>query len=211
MEQTIKIADYLTNRLTPQEAEEVKLQIANNPEWAEEAAFLKEVLFSAIEVKKEQLREHFAAIEAKLKKQQANSLADSIEKIKTVIQDYADYTLEQLKALFAPVPHYQPLLAMPTRAGGLEVLVPENGVDCTDEGLYFELSEASDETLELSIENNQCDEVYTLEIEPNTFQFTVPFAANSHPPGRYYWKLMVDDEMIISEFFVGKEMKPNLQ
>ncbi len=208
MEQTIKIADFLTNRLSPQEAEAVRLQIANNPEWAEEAAFLQEVLFSAIEVKKKQLREHFAVVEAKLKKQQAKSLSASIDKMKTSVQKQLDYSIEQLKELFAPVPHYQPLLAMPTRAGGIEVLVPENGVDCTDEGLYFELSETSKELLELSIENNQCDEVYTLEIEPNTFQFTVPFVAKEHPPGRYYWKLMVEDEMVISEFFVGKDMKP---
>lgn len=208
MEHTIKIADYLTNRLSKEETEEVRLQIANDPEWAEEAAFLKEVLFSAIEVKKTQLRTHLGAIEVKLQKNEATNLAVYFDQAKKVIQEHIDYSIEYLKELFAPVPHYQPLLAMPTRAGNIEVLVPDNGVDCQDEGLYFELSEASDETLELSIENNQCEEVYSQEIEANALQFTVHFAAKDYPPGRYYWKLMVEDEMVISEFFVGKDLKP---
>ncbi|MEZ4886780.1 MAG: hypothetical protein R3E32_18775 [Chitinophagales bacterium] len=206
MEQMTKIADFITHRLSPEEAAMVELRIAEDAEWKEEEAFQREVLFTAIEVKKMQLRKQFAGIEAKLQKKYANNLSTSIDKIKTSIKEHVEYSVEQLKELFAPVPHYQPLLAMPTRAGSLEVMIPQNGIDCTDEGLQFELTEASDETLELSIENNQCEEVYTQEILPNTFQFIVPFAAKDYPPGRYYWKLMVEDEMIISEFFVGKDL-----
>lgn len=208
MEHTIKIADYLTNRLSKEASEEVRLQIANDSEWAEEAVFLKEVLFSAIEVKKNQLRTHLDTLEVKLQENETTNLTVYFKKAKTVIQEHIDYSIEHLKALFAPVPHYQPLLAMPIRAGNIEVLVPKNGVDCSDEGLYFELSETSDEILELSIENNQCEEVYSQEIEADAVQFTVPFAAKDYSPGRYYWKLMVEDEMVISEFFVGKNLKP---
>ena len=73
--------------------------------------------------------------------------------------------------------------------------------------MYFELSEESEEDLELSIENNQCEELYIQEIPSHTQQFYVPFAAKNYPPGRYYWKLMVEDEMILAEFFIGKNVQ----
>ena len=52
MEHINKIADFLTGRLSPQEMEEIRLQIESNKEWSDELAFQKDLIFCSIEVKK---------------------------------------------------------------------------------------------------------------------------------------------------------------
>ncbi len=200
-----QVADFLTGRLSPQEAEEVRRKIETNPEWAEEAAIQEEILFTAIEVKKIQLKTQFDGIEAKLQLQKEKEFATKIADFKSFVYQQVEYGLDQLAALFTLVPQYQPLLGMPLRGQDIEVLMPNEGTDCFNEGLSFQLSKGSEFPLEVVVENNQCEEVYSQEIAPNTADFTLFFPAKDHPPGRYYWKLMLEEEMIMSEFFIGKE------
>lgn len=200
-----RIADFITGKLSPQEAEKVKQKIETNSEWAEEAAIQEDILFAAIEVKKIQLRTQFDRIEANLQSQTKQGLVAKITGFKSFVSQQVEYSLEQLTALFTPVPQYQPLLAMPMRGHDIKVLMPDAGIDCFNEGLSFQLSKGSEFPLEVVVENNQCEEIYAQEIDSNTTDFTLFFPAREHPPGRYYWKLMLEEEMIMSEFFIAKE------
>jgi len=206
MERTIRIADFLTNRLSPQEAEEVRLQIANDAEWAEEAAFLEDISFSAIEVKKEALRKRFDAIEVKLQRETPEGITILMDKIKDSIKNYIDYSIDQLADLFVPVPHYQPILAQVQRGEDFEVLRPEKGADCWESGLSFEFSNGLEEVLELSIENNQSEELYSGDIPAHSIYFNPLFSSKDHPPGRYYWKVTSDNETIMGDFFIGRDL-----
>ncbi|MFK7903782.1 MAG: hypothetical protein AB8B69_01595 [Chitinophagales bacterium] len=206
MERTIRIADFLTNRLPLQEAKEVSLQIANDPEWAEEAAFLKDLSVSAVEVKKAALRKQFNNIEVKLQRETSEGMTTLMNKIKDSVKNHIDYSIDQLAGLFAPVPHYQPILAQVQRGGDFEVLKPEKGADCWSDGLFFEFSNGLEEALELSIENNQSDELYSGEIPAHSIYFNPQFSSKDHPPGRYYWKVTSDNETIMGDFFIGKDL-----
>ncbi|MGB1241604.1 MAG: hypothetical protein ACPG49_03725 [Chitinophagales bacterium] len=207
MDRIIQIADFLENRLSPKDVEKVRLQIINDPEWAEEAAFLKDLSFSAIEVKKAALRKRFNEVEVKLQRETPNGVTVLMNKIKNSIKDHVDYSLDQLTNLFAPVPTYQMAISQTKRGVDFDVLKPEKGGDCWEDGLSFELSNGVGEALELTIENNQSDELYSDEIPAHTIYFKPSFSSKDHSPGRYYWKLTSDNETIMGDFFIGRDLQ----
>ncbi len=207
MERIIQIADFLTNRLSPEEAEEVRTQIETNSEWAEEAAFLKDLSSSAIEVRKLELRRQFNDIEIKLQREAPNGVVVLMNKIKNSIKNHVDYSLEELTNLFIPVPTYQVAILQTKRGEDFDVLKPKKGADCWEEGLSFELSNGVEEVLELTIENNQAEELYSGEIPPHTIYFKPLFSSKDNLPGRYYWKVTSDNETIMGDFFIGKDIQ----
>lgn len=117
-------------------------------------------------------------------------------------------TREELEKQFAPVAEYERVLASSHRANNedtFDVLLPYNGTKCHNRTLVFNLSpsaNADTEIIKLRIENNQKCALIKQNITPNTTQFTILLANEQFPAGRYYWKLLKGDEMIIREFFI---------
>ena len=153
-------------------------------------------------VGREQVLEQLKATESSITKE-AQSGVKWLEKL----NDAAQYSLEQLTAFFAPVPNYQAALAYTTRAESIEVISPINGMDCNNGLLDFELEEEPDDDIKVVIENNQHETILTQHINDDITSFTI-LLPEQLVPGRYYWKLITEDELVIGEFFIGKALKP---
>lgn len=115
-------------------------------------------------------------------------------------------TREELEKQFAPVAEYERVLVSSHRANNnntFDALLPYNGTKCHNRTLIFNINPSTDgEIVKLRIENNQKRALIKQNVAPNTTQFTILLAVEHFPAGRYYWKLLKGDEMIIREFFI---------
>ncbi len=123
--------------------------------------------------------------------------------------DKADYTLEQLAALFRPVVTYEPLLAHAHRGNDIPLIVTEKEWDMAVEDMVLTFSEPISSDFSLAIENNQRQVVWTSIIPEASIDFTLTLQdTNIQAPGRYYFKLSNDKQTLLQEFFVHKDWMP---
>ncbi|MFK7907432.1 MAG: hypothetical protein AB8B69_20015 [Chitinophagales bacterium] len=119
--------------------------------------------------------------------------------------DKANYTLDQLAALFRPVPTYQSLLAIAHRGSKISLQKPDKEWDLAISPIELTFSEPNREDLSLVIENNQRKNVWNSTIPKNNTVFTIRLEDTEiSVPGRYYLKLSNGKETILNEFFVHK-------
>ncbi len=170
------------------------------------------------------LRKSFVKEELKLTKDLILSIEEReaaripmTQKIKQsfeTIEEKINQSIDELANLFLPFPLYEKqVLQFAQRASGkskLPLKTPPHEVDCPDHQLYFELENRLniDDEIEIVIENNVAEEVAAFEFESDTLQFPLNLADKELSPGRYYWKFMVSDIVLIGCFFIEKGLMP---
>ncbi len=203
IEQLDLIEKYCTTGLNNNE----QATLEQIPDWQEAIRFYQDFGTSmqvhGNELVRAKLHSFEAAFQASQVKQQVVSTTPLLSRIKETI----NYTLDELAALFAPVPTYQASLGMVSRGTATDVISPSNGIDAADlEELIFKTVHLTQEPFELCIENNKQDVLVELEIPSNVQEFRVSLAALNATPGRYYWKLLSDEDMFIGYFFIRKDL-----
>ncbi|MFK7903943.1 MAG: hypothetical protein AB8B69_02415 [Chitinophagales bacterium] len=131
---------------------------------------------------------------------------NSIQNLWKGLLNKADYTLDQLAALFRPVPNYQSLLSTTHRGNNIPINKTNEEWDLAvaDKTLVFSSPTSLD--LSLVVENNQRKTVWTSIVPKNSTEFTLSLKDTSiNAPGRYYIKLSDGQETVILEFLVRKD------
>lgn len=201
IEQLALIEKYCSVGLT--EAEKTVLE--NIPNWEKAVAFQQNFLQSFEVFKIEELKEELQSYEADFQYTNAQSSykENILEKWKQKLTLLAD----EISFLFQPVPHYQANLAMANRSGNLRVENPLAGFDAVEDSLHFKLQKTPSHELQLSIENNLQEILISKIISPKQGKsFTVSLERLQGIPGRYYWRLAMNREVVMGEFFIRKEL-----
>lgn len=202
------IDKVLLGTLTPEEMALVEKLKQEDAAFAEELAFQMDFIGSLEVAGNQALKVHFQELETNLQaqKEKAAKLAatkETLNQVKTKVK----YTLEQLKALFQPIPNYQMVMGYTDRSGGLSVVRPENELDCQSGMLSFELETPASNTIQFTIENNQQEAVLSQEIAGKEAYFIIHLPEGL-TPGIYYWKISHKEELVIGNFYVQKELMP---
>lgn len=212
MEKNELIEKYLTGALSASESTEFDTLLVNDADFKKTLAFQQDFMQSVKAVGRKDLVDLFQQAETELIAEKKAAGVGVLEQIKTGIKkDFAKvaYTLEQLTQMFRPVPTYQLAINNTLRAGAVSIEVPENGVDCSQGSITFERRPSMIEDYELLIENNDYDTLIEEDWEAGTQRLTIDLPESAFLPGRYYWKLIEDGEMVvIREFFVQKALMP---
>lgn len=102
---------------------------------------------------------------------------------------------------FQPSPTFEGLVASTMRSPGVTILSPENGAKVRDEVL-FEWQGGATGVFRLSVYNNKEEAI--LRVTPPENRFLLDVKAKELPPGRYYWKLISNHELLhVGEFFIN--------
>ena len=120
------------------------------------------------------------------------------------------YTLEELLAFFTPIEEYEKPLSTITRTGELQLLHPQNHINCVD-SLYFEWESPLLKPILLIIENNEYDVLIRREIPAQTISISIPLSPQKgFKAGRYYWKTASTRHQVdaVGVFFIGKDLMP---
>lgn len=196
------IQKYLRGELPPNEMNTMKVNINQNPVLAQEVADYQFLMEGIIAVGASDFEAKVASWEQKYKLNKTDFEENTPKQ--------ESYSLEELLEMFQPVRSYEKQIAkelISTRgAGGLKVLSPKNEVDCSEQ-IRFELESPVNDTLKLTIENSEEDEVLKQNIAANTSSFTIDI--KNFKPGRYYWKLRSKKYgMVLRSFFIQKNLMP---
>lgn len=175
------------------------------PDWEEAVSFHKNFLGAFPVFKTNEIKNKLRFFEEELQQEQ------KIEKkrfgILNKIKEQVNLTLDEIANLFQPVPNYQAILAMASRSGNLIIEEPKSGLNTTNNLLSFVLKKKPTHSLQLTIENNLQEILLTREISKNEGQsFEVPLSGLQNIPGRYYWRLVMNGEVLMDEFFIQKEL-----
>lgn len=197
---------FVKGKATAKEQKEVQQLCGENPDIKAQLEFMQVLHQGLVQGEVNRMSQRLSFLTSQLKQnKKKQSFLDTLNQ-------QLNYTLEQLLQLFAPVPAYQTQLArISLRAAATDILLsPPTSYDCVDYQLQFSLEKplSKTEELELIVEDNQFNEVYAQEYPPQTTEFTVQLNPNDYAPGRYYWKLSVEDQLLIGEFFIQKDLMP---
>ena len=202
-ELTIIIKKYIKGRASEKEVAAVEKRMAEDADFAEEVAFQRDVLKSLQYVEQQDLKSFFGGLKPQLL---ANLKADDSKTLGEKLQ----YSLEQLKQWFAPLPLYERRIAVALRSESAAILLqPQSGMNCADRQLTFRwvLPKGGMEELDLILENNRREVLLEESLEIAAETYTILLSQEQFPPGRYYWKFCMDDEdPIMGVFFVEKHL-----
>ncbi len=204
---------YVNNQASKQQRKEVDALVKNNSEIAamlQAMQLLKTELINLEIIKAKallvKLREQKQIKKQKPTESDNNSLAHQLK-------ETLHYTVEQLQKLFAPQAIYEQHISnFSLRAASYKLLQPEQGLDCSNYQLQFELQNPVNkgDEIEIIIENNQYEELLVKEYISSIP--APPFILHLNPEifttGRYYWKFSVEDQVIIGSFFINKQLMP---
>ncbi len=199
---------FVKGQVTISEKEEVAKITANKPQWDEKLKMIQSLRKGFIEEEVANSRAFLQSLETQSLKEK---LGDAISKVKQQIQ----YSIEELTKMFAPFPAYdQYAMQFAQRAASdvhLVLKAPENDMNCTSLTLNFSLTKPlqTDEEIEIVVEDNQSREKIAEEFESDTQHFEIDLSQSNLSPGRYYWKFMVEDAVVIGSFFIQKELMPS--
>ncbi len=201
---------FVKGYITLAEKEEVNQLVASNAAIAEQLQTLQVLRKGMIEEELQSSRLFLQSLEKQSLKEKVGEKAKQLKQLKQQIQ----YSIEELKKMFAPFPAYdQYALQFAQRAASdvnLVLKAPENDMNCESLQLEFSLSKPleTEEEIEIVIEDNQSREKIAQEFEPTTQQFKINLSQANLSPGRYYWKFMVEDAVVIGSFFIQKDLMP---
>jgi len=206
MKLTIEELDLIEKYSGGELKEEERQLLEKIPDWEEIAVFQGDFLESLPISKLEDVKSSLMLIEEEFQYAQSKENELGIfDKIKQQI----DLTLDEIAGLFQPVPNYQLNLARVSRGklkvGGFEVKEGENK-------LSFNLTKRPTHSLQLTVENN-LEEIlikkeFSKEVGKN---FSTELNELQNVPGRYYWRLVMDGEVVMNEFFIGKELMKKMK
>ena len=203
-QKTTLIEKYLLDDLTKKEQELFNHLQKTDEFFAEEVIFHKDFMGSVNAFGNNELKAHFQKLEANIQTDvQKAPTKSNLSKIKEQI----DYTIDQLIALFYPVPSYNKVMAYTNRSKGFSAVAPKDGIDCKEGALYFELAKPSNSQVNIQIENNQQAVLLQQTVAAKEAFFSVDLPTNLRP-GIYYWKLSNKEDMLMGSFYVGKSMMP---
>lgn len=209
------IEKAVKGKTTKAEEQELLQLSAQDPDIRLELQIMRDVRQGLIEIAVDNARALFEKIESSLPKlKSAAPVRKPTPALLETLGQYVDYTLAQLQQIFAPIPAYQHQLARAASraAAHAPILQPVAGYDCTDYVLPFVLAKPLadlDDELEIIVEDNQYNELWTEEFDCQTTNISVQLDPKKFPPGRYYWKLGVGDTTFIGEFFIRKDLLPD--
>ena len=102
-------------------------------------------------------------------------------------------------ANFTPLPHLEAMVSDVSRSSDLNVVAPANGANL-ENTIQFEWQGGETISLTLKILDNRGVEIFSVVPEGHTYTL-----AKKLEPGRYYWKLETDEDLLyLGEFFVNK-------
>lgn len=200
------IEQYLNGQLNDHELQTFLQRLATDEPFAE-AVFLQDQIQSELtDTRFQNFKTTMTAVEAAYhtKIDEAALLMDESE-------EEGLYTLEELLEMFQPVNHYEKAIseaefAGVVRAGGMDIITPDNGADCS-QSITFQLINPVSTPIKIVIENSEEDIVKRAKIEAGATQLTVD--TSDLLPGRYYWKLKSKVHgTMLGMFFVQKGLMP---
>jgi len=197
------IENFLNGNLTSLEDNEFQNLQANDSSFQEDIDFFKRFVNVLRVYGQEELKKELIFVEVQVQKEENSALTKMKEGLQKVVKKL-HYSIEELTELFRVVPEYQGVLAYVNRGNNLQVLHPQNSIDASIEGLGFKLKTNDKPLIQLTIENNQKQVIYSTTIDSQTSEFVV--GVEELIPGRYYWKLTTQKETVIREFFIRKDL-----
>ncbi len=195
---------------TPAESQELQTVLQQDAEIQRRFDEVKALRAGFVEEELDLAKGFLQSIEQKAaaKVSLGQKIRESFEAIETQI----DQSLEELAKWFLPFPAYEKqalqFAQRASNAANLPLQTPPHEMDCVDHQLYFELDSRldTDEEIEIVIENNRSQEVAAFEFEADTQVFKINLVDQALSPGRYYWKFMVEDVILMGSFFIQKEL-----
>ncbi len=172
-------------------------------DWKDATVFQGDFLESLSISKLEDVKSNLMLFEEEFQYAQAKEGSLSIfEKIKQQI----DLTLDEIASLFQPVSDYQPYLRLATASRG-ELKVNKAVFEENRNTLSFELSKDASHSLQLTVENNLQEVLVRKELSKKVgAKFEVKLDGLQSIPGRYYWRLVMNRDSVMDEFFIGKDL-----
>lgn len=181
----------------------IEKRMSEDSQFAAEVDFQQDVLKSLQYVEQQDLKSFFWDLKPQLLQQLG---ADTSKTLGEKLQ----YSLEQLKQWFAPLPLYEKRVTVALRSVDSSVLLqPKSGINCPNRQLTFEWHRPKEgfEELDLILENNRREILLEESLEVNDGTYTALLSKEEFPPGRYYWKFCVEEEdPIMGVFFVDKNL-----
>ncbi len=201
---------YLLDTLSTSEQQQFDELLKRDTAFAEDVSFHKDFMVGMDAVGDEQLKGLFQTIEQELAAQNAKTvLIDKAKQLATDIQGKVNYTADQLIALFRPVPSYEMIMNYTNRGEDLEVITPAKNYDCKDQVLHFEMKAPGSNEMTILIENNAQEKVQEVKVAEQEMFFTIKLS-DDLKPGIYYWKVSDGKNMVMGDFYLGKNLLPKV-
>ena len=204
-EQEALIEKYILGELTAVESVLFEEMQKKDADFAKKTTFYQDFVGSMGVLGNQTLKTEFQNLELKLAKA---AIAKKSTNVLSNIKKQINYTLEQITALFLPVPNYELAMSYTHRSQGFKLISPKNGINCSENSLIFELETAVNQTLDLQIENNKQELVLQESIDENENFFIIDLP-NDLQAGIYYWKLSQKTDTLIGNFYVQKDLMPS--
>ncbi len=206
-DKTALIEKYFLNNLSTEEQQLFDKLQRTDEEFAVEVTFYSDFMGSTEAFGNQQLKAHFQQLEVNIQATEAKQTTSQSSFAK--LNEQINYTIDQLIALFLPVPSYSKVMAYTNRSKGLTVLNPKQEMDCKGT-LHFELQTLSASPLKVQIENNQQKIILEQTYLTHELFFMVDLP-NELAPGIYYWKLSNKEVMLMGAFYIHKDLMPEVR
>ncbi len=200
---------YLYGQLSDEEEEQWKVFQEGDSAIEEDLAFFADFV-SATELEGEaEIKLNLQNLEANLQKKKTSSskIDLSPQRILEKINEAIDFTLDELTALFAPIPNYELATLQPNRSAKVKLTAPQNGVNIEGGILTFVFEKPTPEILQLKIENNRQELLLETTIPRGSESFELQLEETTFVAGRFYWKLVGSEGTQIGVFFVRKDLQ----
>ncbi len=208
------IEKHLSNKLSIKEQELFQQLLESDKDFAMAVLFQKDLIPSIAVNGRQSLKLQFEELEKAIAATNTKSQETVFETIKQNIEaeiQQLGYTIDQMIQLFRPVPNYTTAIAATTRGSSLSILSPENEADLSEGFIRFDFGQALKKDIEILIEDNQYDVLIEEEISAGHSEATLPLPTPNFKAGRYYWKIIEGDELVmIRTFFVRKDLMEGL-
>jgi len=209
------IEKHLSNSLSPKEQTVFGELLVKDKDFELSLLFQKDLMPSLQAVSRQDLKLQFQNLERTIvagieTPSQASVLAKVREGIEAEIKRLG-YTVDQFLQLFRPIPNYTTAIAAITRGKSISLISPKNEADFSNEVIRFDFGNALKKDIEILIEDNQYDILIEEEVDSGHTEITLPIPTNDFPAGRYYWKIIEEDELVLmGTFFVRKDLMEGL-
>lgn len=213
----ILIEKYARGELEPLLVKEFEQRLGNNLPLLQRAFAEKLTLLALAPHPIEKARQIVATLGDDL-------FADIEHEQKTVQENAPEYTLEELLDMFRPLAYIEAEMlnrsgvSLPPESLQNSVLLPENGLNCKGDILYFAFNPSPDVPVMVTIMDNRENEIplahAIIPAGAVSFQVVLP---KQLKPGKYYWKLRpeTDDRQLrrrygvaVGSFYIGAELMP---
>ena len=208
------IEKHLSGTLSPREQAVFQQLMDEEEDFALAVLFQKDLMPSIAANGRQALKQQFQDLEKKLSSSSTSkaSVFDSLKQSIEAEINQLGYTIEQLMERFSPLPNYTVAIAATTRGSSISLIAPQNDADFSEGWIGFDFGKPLKKELEVLIEDNQYDILIEEEINIGQTEARFPIPSDDFPPGRYYWKLIEEDELaLIGTFFIRKDLMESLK